>query len=268
MNGKVIVPIKYSQIDINGIYMYAQDDRGVTVYDAKGEQASLNQDVKILNTSNEEYKIKINTSDQATKYGVINKSGKQLIEQKYNYISYLFNNYFMASYENGKLGVLNDKEEVKIELNNDSLQQIQETQLIQTTKAENKTVTLYSKDLNKICEMQNATLEVKDDFIKIASDKEVKYFDKNGKELKNTEAYPNNRLFVKVEGDKYGFVDNRGNKVVDCKYDKAYEFNEYGFAAVKIDDKWGAINEQGQEVAEPVYKFEEGVEPSFIRTIL
>ena len=40
--------------------------------------------------------------------------------------------------------------------------------------------------------------------------------------------------------------------------------NEYGFSAVKKDDKWGVINEKGEEVIEPTYTFEEKTEPFFI----
>lgn len=265
LNGKVIVPVQYNQIDITGIYLYAQNEQGTTVYNSNGTQANIDANVSILNTSNEKYKIRINNKN-GTKYGVINKEGKQLIEEKYNYIEYLYDNYFIVSYENGKLGVLDDKETIKIDANNDSLQKIQDTDLIQTTLTESKTTQIYSKTMEKICEMQNATIEVEDNYIKIYNETETKYFNKEGKELNNTVVYPNNKLFVKVEGNQYGFVDINGNLIVDYKYDKAYEFNEYGFAAVRKDGKWGAINEQGQEVVAPTYEMKEQGEPSFIES--
>ena len=112
--------------------------------------------------------------------------------------------------------------------------------------------------------MENATVEVKEEYIKISNDIETKYFDKQGKELKNTEVYPNNKLFVKKDENLYGFVNKQGNIVVECKYEKAYELNEYGFAAVKKDGKWGVINEAGEEVLEPTYTFDSQTEPTFI----
>lgn len=263
IDGKLIVPVEYNQIDITGIYLYAQNEQGTTVYNSNGAQANIDANVAILNTSNEKYKIRINNED-GTKYGVIDKEGKKLIEEKYNYIEYLYDNYFIVSYENGKLGVVDNKENVKIEVNKDSLQKIQGTDLIQTTLTESKTTQIYSKTMEKIGEMQNATIEVEDNHIKMYNETETKYLDKNGKELKNTEVYPNNKLFVKVEGNQYGFVDSNGKLVVDYKYDKAYEFNSYGFAAVKKDGKWGAINEQGQEVIAPTYEIQEQGEPTFI----
>lgn len=263
LDGKLIVPVQYNQIDITGIYLYAQDEQGTTVYNSNGTQANIDANVAILNTSNEKYKIRINNENE-TKYGVINKEGKQLIEEKYNYIEYLYDNYFIVSNEDGKLGVLDDREAIKIEENKDSLQKIQDTDLIQTTLTESKKTQIYSKTMEKICEMQNAIIEVEDNYIKIYNETEIKYFNKEGKELKNTDVYPNNKLFVKVEGDKYGFVDINGKLVVDYQYDKAYEFNSYGFAAVRRDGKWGAINEQGQEVIAPTYELKEQGEPTFV----
>ena len=51
---------------------------------------------------------------------------------------------------------------------------------------------------------------------------------------------------------------------IGYRYEKATEFNEYGFAAVKLNGKWGAIDEQGKEVSNLVYEFKEDVIPSFI----
>lgn len=263
LDGKVIVPIQYDQIDITGIYLYAQNEQETTVYNNDGTIADIDSNTSILNTSNEQYKIKINNTN-GTKYGVINQEGTTLIEDKYNYIEYLNDNYFIVSIENGKLGILDDKGATKIELNHDSLQKIQDTNLLQATLTENKTTQIYSKTMEKICEMQNASIEVKNDYIKVYNETEIKYFNKDGKELKNTEVFSDNQLFVKVENNQYGFIDRNGTLVVDYKYDKAYEFNAYGFAAIRKNGKWGAINEEGQEVVAPIYEIQDEQEPFFI----
>ena len=41
------------------------------------------------------------------------------------------------------------------------------------------------------------------------------------------------------------------------------EFNEYGFAGIELDGKWGVINEAGEIIQEPIYVLEE-ISPSFI----
>ncbi len=263
LEGKIIVPIQFNEINITGIYLYAQNEQGITVYNSNGSQVNIDPNVAILNTSNEKYRIRIN-NENWTKYGVINKEGKQLLEEKYNYIEYLYDNYFIASNENGKLGILDDKEDIKIEMIYDSLQKIQNTDLIQTTLTQDEMIQIYTKTMEKVCEMKNATIQVENNYIKIYNELEVKYFSKEGKELKNTEVYEDNKLFVVRKGQKFGFADKNGNIVVDYKYDKAYEFNCYGFATVKKDGKWGAINEQGQEVIAPTYEIKDVKEPFFI----
>ncbi len=263
LEGKLIVPVEYNQIDITGIYFYAQNEQGTTVYNSNGTQANIDANAAILNTDNEKYRIRIN-SEKGTKYGVINHEGKQLIEEKYNYIEYLYDNYFIVSYENGKLGIVDDKDNVKVEMDKDSLQKIQGTDLLQASLEEKKLTQIYNKQMEKICEMSNAIIEVKDDYIEIYNEVETKYFSKEGNELKNTEVFSNNQLFVKVENNKYGYTNKSGDIIVQPIYEKAYEFNQYGFAAIKKDGKWGVLNQKGEEVVKPTYEIKEQTEPSFI----
>lgn len=263
LNGNIIVPTEYNQIDITGIYLYAQNSQGITVYNSDGTQANIDTNVAILNTSNEKYKIRIDNKE-GTKYGVINEDGEQLIEEKYNYIEYLFDNLFIASNEQSKLGVIDDKDNIKVELSNDALQKIEGTNVIQASATANNITKLYSKEMTEVCQLTNANVEVKDNFIVISNDTETRYFDKDGKELKSTEVYPNNTLFAKKENDKWGFMDKNGNIVVEAKYDKVTEFNEYGFAGVRLDGKWGVVNSKGEEILTPTYTLDEETEPYFI----
>lgn len=263
LEGKIIVPLQFNEIDITGIYLYARNEQGITVYNSNGTQVNIDPNVAILNTSNEKYKIRIN-NENGTKYGVISKDGKQLLEEKYNYIEYLYDNYFIASNENGKLGILDDKGNIKIEMIYDSLQRIPDTDLIQTTLAKEEIIQIDTKEMKKVCEMKNATIQVENNYIKVYNEWEEKYFTKEGKELKNTEVYEDNKLFVVKKDQKFGFADKNGNIIVDYKYDKACEFNRYGFASVEKDGKWGSINEQGQEVIAPTYEIKDIKEPFFI----
>ena len=261
INGNLIVPVEYKQIDITGIYLYAQNSQGTTIYNNEGNQVNIDENIAILNTSNEKYRIRINSKDK-TRYGVIGKDGKQIIDEEYSYIEYLNENYFIVSDEKSKLGIIDASKNTKVEIKYDSIQKIQGTDMIQTSK--DKKIEVYSKDMNKVCEMENAVVESKKDYIKVYNNEEIRYFDKNGNELKNTQVYPNNKLFTKEENGKWGFVDNNGNKIVDYKYDQVTEFNEYGFAAIKQGEKWGAINDKGEEVIAPTYELKGEIEPVFI----
>lgn len=261
LDGKIIVPAQFLQIDVIGNYLYAKNEQGTIVYDNQGKETNMDTNISILNTENEKYKIKIDNQNE-TKYGLITKEGKELIEEKYSYMEYLYNDYFIVSNENSKLGVVDNKDVVKIPIENDSVQKVEGTDLIQAVVA--NTTKLYNKTMNNICEMENATVEVNSDYIKIYNDKQIQYFNKDGKELKNTDTYPNNELFSKQENGKWGFANKNDSMVVEAKYDKVTEFNEYGYAAVNKDGKWGAINQKGEEVVEPIYTINDNKEPSFI----
>jgi len=263
--GEQILPVEYKQIDITGMYLYAQKEQESVVYNCDGTQVAMDSNVAILNTNNEKYKIKINNQNK-TQYGIIDEEGNQLVEEKYNYMQHLYENYFIVSDENGKLGIIDDKDNRKIEINYESLQRIQDTDLIQTKRTENEKqiVQIYDKTMQKICELQNATILIEDHYIKIYNETETQYFSKEGKPLQNTQVYPNNQLFVKIENNQYGFVDKEGKLIVNYQYDKALEFNAYGFAAVKKDGKWGVVNEQGEEIVAPTYELTNENEPFFI----
>ena len=51
---------------------------------------------------------------------------------------------------------------------------------------------------------------------------------------------------VKLNG-KYGFINNTGTEVIPCQYDDAWSFSE-GVAAVKLSGKWGLIDKTGKTV--------------------
>ena len=130
LDGKIIVPAQFLQIDVIGNYLYAKNEQGTIVYDNQGKETNMDTNISILNTENEKYKIKIDNQN-GTKYGLITKEGKELIEEKYSYMEYLYNDYFIVSNENSKLGVVDNKDAVKIPIENDSVQKVEGTDLIQ-----------------------------------------------------------------------------------------------------------------------------------------
>ena len=57
-----------------------------------------------------------------------------------------------------------------------------------------------------------------------------------------------NEGFAAVKKDgKYGYINTKGEQIVECKFDNGGDFNE-GFAVVKKDGKWGYINTKGCSV--------------------
>ena len=50
-------------------------------------------------------------------------------------------------------------------------------------------------------------------------------------------------LRLKKDG-KWGYINTKGEQIIECKFDGACDFSE-GFAWVKKDGKWGYINTKG-----------------------
>lgn len=77
--------------------------------------------------------------------------------------------------------------------------------------------------------------------------------------------FKSNTLIANKKDNKWGFIDRDGNIVVEHKYDKVTEFNEYGYAGIKLNDKWGVIDSKGNIVKEPSYEdIETNSAPEFL----
>ena len=263
IDGNIVIPVEYTQIDITGKYIYAQKDNETKVFDAQGKTADIDSTTEIIETSNSNYKIKITSNDE-TLYGIIDNSNKELVENKYHYIDYLFKNYFIASNENGKLGVINDNGEEIVPLENDSVQKIINTEIVQISKVGETNVKLYSNNMDLICEIDSPIIEDNSEYIKVYNSKDTFYFNKEGQKLEYSNIDSQNTLYAKEQDEKWGFVDKSGKVIVEFEYDKVTDINKYGFAGINKDGKWGVINSDGEVLIEPSYIINEKTEPFFI----
>lgn len=261
-NGDIIVPFDYDEIDIVGEIIYAnKTDGSVKIFDINGKEMNINSNEAIVDVEGTNYKIHIQTIQGKTVYKIY-KEKKPITQKEYTYIQYLFDNYFIVSDLNGKLGIIDDNENTKIQYNYSSIQQIENTKMIQAVNDENVTE-IYSSKISKISELQNAILENNNRYIKLYNDSEIKYITKEEKEVNNTELFNENKIFAKKQNNKWGFVDAKGNSVVDYKYEKVTEINKYGFAGIKEKGKWGVIDSEGKILVEPKYEIKSN-EPIFI----
>ena len=74
-----------------------------------------------------------------------------------------------------------------------------------------------------------------------------------------------NTIFLsRNEEGMYGFVDRNGNVVTDYIYEDATEQNAFGYASVKKDGLWGAINSRGQIAVAPAYELDNNILVEFI----
>ena len=263
ISGKIIVPIEYKQIDITGNYIYAKtNDETVKVFEQNGQETDISENTAIIDVNNTDYKIHIETANEKTIYSIY-KNEEKITQKEYTYIQHLYGDYFIACNTNGKLGIIDNEETTKIEFNYNSIQKIEDTQMMQAVNNSTKMTEIYSAKMEKIAELKDATIENNKNYLKIYNDEETKYILIDGKEVENTEVYTNNKIFAKQQNNKWGFVDISGTKIIDFKYDKVTEINKYGFAGIKQNDKWGVIDNEGKIVVEPTYKLNNN-EPTFI----
>lgn len=87
---------------------------------------------------------------------------------------------------------------------------------------------------------------------------EIKYFD-----LGNFA--DGDLTYACIFGEKYGFIDKKGNYIIEPQFDKAEDFDYNGYAKVNIgyefdivdgilaEGKWGLIDKSGNYVVQPIY---------------
>lgn len=260
--GKIIIPFEYKQIDITGDYIYTTaSDESVRVFDTNGIETNMDENLSIINIENTDYKIYIENQEGKTSYNIY-RNNEKMTNDEYTYIQYLYDNYFIACNIDGKLGIIDDNENIKVEFNYNSIQRIENTNMIQTLENNTNMTEIYSKEMNKICELENATVETNKEYIKMFNDRDIKYISKEEKEVKNVDIFTNSNIFAKESNSKWGFVDRSGNKIVDFKYEDVTEVNKYGFAGIKENGKWGVINNEGKIIVNPVYELND--KPEFI----
>ena len=101
-------------------------------------------------------------------------------------------------------------------------------------------------------------------YMKLKISDEYKYYNFKFEEKNINDILPNNKIYLSKKDGKYGYIDKKGNVVVEYIYDDAKELNKYGFAAVKKDNLWGAIDKEGKVVIEPTYNLENNLKIDFI----
>lgn len=260
LQGQEILPIEYDELSINGMYVYTKNEGEEKCFDITGKEIEGKKYKSVTKINDGKFYLII---DENSLYGLLNNEKETLIESKYSYLEYLFENYFIAY--NKKLGVINSKGENVIDFKYDVLSKIENSNVVQAKNISENTVELYSKEMKSLGIFKNAVITKRDNYIEVNYEKNTKYFNLDGKELLNTEIYYNNTLFSVEENGKWGFKNKNEDIIIDCIYDEVTEFNEYGFAGINKDGKWGVIDTNKNIILEPTYELKNiSTKPFFI----
>ena len=256
--GNIKIEPQYSNISFGGIYVNATQDDTTIILDLNGNEV------------NDGYISKVPTKDgqhfivygEDGIYKIIDGNGNVVIDRNYTNIEEVDNNYFIVASDRNN-GIIDLTGKSLVDLKYNSIVELDNTDLLQANISETSTVSLINKNMQVVVTMDEAIIDVQDNYIRLYSETENKYFDYSGNELTAKDLFPDNQLYAKKINDKWGFVDSNGNLKVQNKYDMVTEFNEYGFAGIKIDGKWGVINQNGEIIQEPIYELS-NISPSFI----
>ena len=185
LDGKIIVKVEQESVESKGIYLYVKSTNENKVYDNQGNIIDINYNRTIYNTENEDYKISTILNNNTIFYGIIDKNGNKLVDEKYRYIEYLYGNYFVATDENGNLGVINSNGKEILEMKYSSLQKIKGKNIVQAVEKGETTSQFYSSEMKKTLTANVPNVQNQDDYVIIISDNQKNYLDNNGNLIKD-----------------------------------------------------------------------------------
>ena len=186
LEGDIIINVENDTITARGNYLYVETGNDKKVYDTQGNVVNINYNRSIYNTENEQYKISTILNNNITYYGIKDRNYNQLVEEKYRYIEYLYDNYFIATDDNGNLGVINSNGKVILEMKYASLQKIKGKNIVQAVDTESQVTEFYSAQMQQILTIDKPNIQIQDEYIIISKDQEKIYLDNNGNKIEDT----------------------------------------------------------------------------------
>ncbi len=246
LNGKNIIPIDYDSIAIAGEYINGTKEEQTVIFDAKGN--NIDTDIVSKEKVSDQYSIVI---DKDNNYNIIDNNGNKLLNEKYSYIEFFNNDLFIAT-KNSNAGVINVNGKIIIPLEYSTMKKITGTNCLEATMVETNKIAIVSSE-GKIGDgVENGISSLEENYIKVISENDVKYYTLDGKETSYRELFANNEIYAIKQNGKWGFKDKSDKVIVECKYDFVTEQNGR-FVGVKLDGKWGVLDTKGNTVKEPSY---------------
>ncbi len=176
LTGQEIVPIDYKTLQFNGIYIYAKTGSDIKYFTNKGEEVKTNF-TSLVPVNNGEYYISI---DRNGLYGVVDKNQNILIDNKFVYIEYMFNDYFSAYKNESGLGLIDTKGKEITKFTYTTINKIADTELLKAENMGNDVIEVYKKDLTQVAKLDNAQLEIRDTYVNLYNENTNIFIDKQG----------------------------------------------------------------------------------------
>lgn len=218
------------------------------------------------------------------RYGYVTNQGKLLFKPEYSEIIRLGGigsedtdkDVFLILRKNGQCGLVKNKKTI-IEFKYQSIDYSGSNNLFIVTRNTKSGVCSSKGEI--ILQTKYDEIQAKDTYIYTKNGNEEAYFNLNGHRIdkstiqekedsdnKLEEIENGNTIGLKKDkkDDKYGFINENSEPIIDYIYEDVTEFNQQGFAGVKLNGKWGSIDKNGNIVQEPVYEIEDIEELEFM----
>ena len=145
LKGTEIIKPEYSEIQINGIYIYTFNGEEKKVWDTNGKEVKIPFDTVIQKT-NSEYFIK----SESGYYSILNSNFELISKQKYKYLEFAYNDYFIATNEQDKSGVIDLQENVVLDFKYDVIQLVKGEKTLQAIDFATNNTEYYDKNISLI----------------------------------------------------------------------------------------------------------------------
>ena len=255
-SGKNLLEIKYDNIYISGKYINAQKEQNVEIIEfTTMQQVDIEGIVGLSDTVSPKYAVAI-TNDE--KYKIYSKEKNEVAKGQYDYLEFLFENYFIKA-DDQKYNIIDSSGKNMLKRNYSSIQKIPNSNIVQATYG-NKIDLI--EDNKVIITFSDANILLDEKYITISSATDITYVSYSGEVIDNCDIIDRPMYAYKEKG-KWGFKKKDGTIIVNAQYDLVTEFNEYGFAGIKLDNKWGVLNSEGTVILEPTYEIDSDT-PSFV----
>lgn len=257
-NKTIILEAKYQDIkQVSGNNMYVVKENDTYKMIDKSENIiieNIDGEVKEINGEN----IVIVKDG---KYTIINKTGEEILTQKYDDLKNAYDDYYIAKKDN-KYGIIKLNEEV-VGFSYEGIIYRKDVDFFEADTGDVDT-DIISREFKVVLKGIITDVNSENGYFRVRIDDEYKYYNLKFEEKKNTEVLINNTLFLTKQNGKFGYTDKNGNIVVECKYDDATEQNQFGYVAVNLNGVWGALDYQGKTVVEPKYSLINNLKIEFI----
>ena len=181
--GDEILKTEYQECIVLGEYISVKNNEQMMLFDIHGNLVNTNTYKSIQPTENPYYFI---AKDESDFYSIISKDVQ--IKDNYTNIRYAFDNFFIFTNQEGKSGVLEVYTGIELEPKYDYIILLENAKALEARTE--TTVDIYSNKIEKILSMENGIVEkVDDNYFVVYSNKDMKYINHNGEEVKNTEVF-------------------------------------------------------------------------------